>query len=126
MISFDDYMMGRAHDYPPTGDMVLNAQDLLMRVNNLLLKFGGFREVSSGYRPPSINAATPGASKHSKHMTCEAIDLEDVHGDLDAWCMEHLKNLSECGLYLEHPDSTPSWCHLQKCAPRSGNRVFRP
>jgi len=68
----------------------------------------------------------PGAAKGSKHLSCQAIDLEDRDGRLDAWCMAHLGVLEELQLWLEHPDATPGWCHLQILPPRSGLRVFYP
>lgn len=82
--------------------------------------------VTSGWRPVAINAATPGASARSLHITCEAIDLYDPEGALDDWCMNHLHVLKNLSLYLEHPAATKGWCHLQTRAPRSGNRVFYP
>jgi hypothetical protein len=82
--------------------------------------------VSRGWRPPTLNAATPGAAPKSKHMTGEAVDIYDPHGELGRWCLDHLHVLEACALYLEHPDATPTWCHLQTAAPRSGNQVFKP
>jgi uncharacterized protein YcbK (DUF882 family) len=82
--------------------------------------------VSSGWRPPSLNAKTAGAAPNSKHMTCQALDVYDPDGDLDEWCMENLAKLEEAGLWLEHPSATKGWCHLQIVPPRSGKRVFYP
>jgi hypothetical protein len=82
--------------------------------------------VSSGWRPQAINAALANASPRSKHLSCEAIDLEDPEGALDAWCLRNLDALEAVGLWLEHPDATPGWCHLQTVPPRSGRRVFMP
>jgi hypothetical protein len=110
--------------------MDTNAAVLLNRVNRLILKMPpGIVDdwvVSSGYRPPQINASTPGAAKHSLHMVCKAIDLEDAHGTVDDWCMHHLILLDQEGLWLEHPSATKGWCHLQSQPPRSGKRVFYP
>lgn len=74
----------------------------------------------------AVNTAVPGAAKNSKHIVCQAIDLNDHDGRLDAWCLANLDALEELGLWLEHPDATPGWCHLQTQPPRSGNRVFEP
>jgi len=84
------------------------------------------RKVTSGWRPATINATVPGAAHGSKHLSCLAIDLEDRNGALDAWCLAHPDVLEELGLWLEHPDATPGWCHLQTQPPRSGSRVFYP
>jgi hypothetical protein len=40
--------------------------------------------------------------------------------------MANLAVLEELQLWLEHPDATPGWCHLQILPPRSGRRVFYP
>lgn len=123
-----DYYMGRdkPHRSELTRELRANARETLRRVNALLRRAGLMRKVASGWRPATINAAVPGAAKGSKHITCLAIDLEDRNGALDAWCLANLDALEEFGLWLEHPDATPGWCHLQTQPPRSGNRVFYP
>lgn len=102
------------------------AEDTVARCNQLLDAFGESREVNSGWRPPEINAHTPGASRTSYHMTGQACDLHDPAGDLGFWCLDHLDTLQQLGLWLEYPSSTPGWCHVQTVAPRSGHRVFHP
>lgn len=128
MITLSDYYMGRDRRFPDelTDEKRSNAEEMVEKANELLQRFGETRKVNSGWRPASINQATVGAAKKSKHMECLAIDLEDKDGTLDEWCMENLEVLQEIGLWLEHPDSTDGWCHLQIIAPRSGNRVFKP
>lgn len=130
MITRDDYFMGRDKQYPTdmTPDIERNAFRMIGLANALLARFGEGRKVNSGWRPPTINANTPHASKTSLHMTGRAVDLEDAAGTLDAWCMSDfgLAQLKDIGLWLEHPDSTRGWCHLQMIPPGSGNRVFRP
>ncbi len=132
-----DYYMGRdkLHRSELTRELRANARDIVRRVNRLLKRaakqvpLGGAGiavTVSSGWRPATINAAVPGAAINSRHIHCLAIDLNDRDGQLDAWCMAHPEALEEFGLWLEHPDATPGWCHLQTRAPRSGNRVFEP
>jgi hypothetical protein len=123
-----DYYMGRDREYHAelTPELRANARETVGRVNRLLKRAGFTRRVTSGWRPAAVNATVPGAAKGSKHISCIAIDLEDRDGTLDAWCMAHLDVLEELGLWLEHPDATPDWCHLQTLPPRSGNRVFQP
>lgn len=123
-----DYYMGRdrLHRQELSRELRANARETLNRVNRLLRRAGLVRKVSSGWRPAAINAAVPGAAKGSKHLSCQAIDLEDSDGSLDAWCMANLGVLEELQLWLEHPDATPGWCHLQILPPRSGSRVFYP
>lgn len=130
MITRDDYFMGRELSYPTdmTPDIERNAFRMIALANALLARFGEGRKVNSGWRPPAVNANTANASKTSLHMTARAVDLEDKDGRLDAWCMSDLgqAQLKDIGLWLEHPDFTPNWCHLQMIPPGSGNRVFRP
>jgi hypothetical protein len=126
MISVAEYYMGRDKKYPLNDTLRANAEELVEKVNQLLSRFGEGRRVSSGWRPPQVNAATPGAAKRSLHMTCEAVDLEDEDGQLDDWCLDNLEVLQEIGLWLESPAATRRWCHLQIAPPRSGKRVFFP
>jgi hypothetical protein len=109
-----------------TDELRANADEVVSKVTELFSRFGESRRVTSGWRPPQINAQTPGAARKSLHMTCEAVDLEDPEGLLDDWCLEHPEILQEIGLWQEHPAATKGWCHLQIVPPRSGKRVFYP
>ena len=139
MITLTHYFMGRDKKYAADlGHDIREAAAKTVSQVNLLL--GQAKEqgvtlelhpstgtlVSSGWRPPAVNKATPGAALRSKHMTGHAIDIYDPDGDLDEWCLNHLHALESLGLYLEHPSATKGWCHLQTLPPRSGNRVFYP
>jgi hypothetical protein len=134
MITLTDYWMGRDQEYPNelTDAIRERASHTVSRANLLLTVYKddtGDSEpklVSSGWRPPQVNANVPNAAVRSKHMTGEAIDISDPEGDLDQWCMDNLQELEDIGLYLEHPSATKNWCHLQTVAPRSGKRVFYP
>jgi hypothetical protein len=128
VISVAEYYMGRDKKYLDLLTQTLreNAEETVSKANQLLQRFGEARKVTSGWRPPSVNAVTPRAAKRSLHMTCEAIDLEDEDGQLDDWCLDHPEVLQEIGLWQEHPASTKDWCHLQIVPPRSGRRVFYP
>lgn len=120
--------MGRDRIYRSalSREIQANAADLLERVNSLLAEFGEYRHVTSGWRPQQVNATTAGAAKRSNHMTGRAIDLEDIDGDLDEWCLDNPGALASRGLYQEHPAATKGWCHLQSVAPKSQKRVFYP
>ena len=128
MILLSDYWMGRDKENisDMTAEILENASETVNRANLLLRAFGQERTVNSGWRPPSVNAATPGAALKSKHMTGQAIDLADPEGDLDEWCFEHPDILESIGLWQEHPAATKNWCHLQIVPPKSGRRVFYP
>jgi len=124
-ISVAEYLMGRIKLEDLPQDQRADLARLLSAVNGLLIKFGQYRKVTSGYRTEVANTAAGGAKK-SNHRICAACDLEDRDGKLDAFCLNNLKLLEELGLYLEDPKSTQGWCHLQIKAPASGNRVFKP
>ena len=132
------YWMGRDKLYPLQLDTQTRANaartvDLANQLMNLASHAGvplpvnlAGNLVNSGWRPPAVNEATPGASRTSLHMTGQAIDLYDPDGAIDAWLMADLQPLEQLGLWLEHPDATPRWCHVQTLPPRSRNRVFKP
>ena len=128
LITLAQYYMGRdaEHAAELTAALKVNAAVTVERANRLLAHACLACEVTSGWRPHAVNAAVPNASPRSRHLTCEAVDLADPDGSLDAWCMRHLEVLAAIGLWLEHPDATPGWCHVQTVPPRSGRRVFEP
>ncbi|OHC66979.1 MAG: hypothetical protein A3H93_18115 [Rhodocyclales bacterium RIFCSPLOWO2_02_FULL_63_24] len=140
MIILSDYLMGRDALYPAalTEAITENAKDLLGRVNLLLSwaykenvrpaldKITG-THVASGWRPPMVNDATSNAAAHSSHLDGNGIDLRD-NGlrDLARWCLRNLDALDEIGLYMEDPQWTPTWVHLQRVPPKSRRRVYIP
>lgn len=124
-ISVAEYLMGRIKLEDLPQDQRADLARLLSAVNGLLIKFGQYRKVTSGYRTQQANTAAGGATK-SRHMEARAIDLSDPDGKLDEFCMANLDLLESLGLYLEHPSATKGWTHLQILPPRSGKRVFIP
>jgi hypothetical protein len=139
MITLTDYFAGRDKTYAKelTANLSANAGETVKRVNLLIVKLSAAGRavencpvsktpVTSGWRPPEVNANTQGAAPRSNHMTCLACDLYDPEGIIDDWCMNNLDALKEIGLWLEHPSSTKGWCHIQIVPPHSGNRVFYP
>ena len=101
-----------------------NLEDLIRKVNSL------------GYQPPMrassclrsikdqqrINPSAMGSS----HLYGAAIDIADPKGELAKWLETRVATLMNCGLWLENPEKTKGWIHLQTYAPRSMNRVFNP
>ena len=135
-----DYWMGRdtAHAAELTDAIRDNATELLGRVNLLLswayaddvrpaLDATTRTHVASGWRPQAINGATSNAAAKSRHLTGEAIDLRDNGTrDLARWCLKNLDALQEIGLWMEDPQWTPTWVHLQIVPPASHRRVYCP
>lgn len=115
--------MGRDKEYPLTPILEQNLSKLLIALNRFRATYGKPMIVSSGYRPGKYNKATGGAEK-SSHLTCEACDFSDPDGTLDEYCRNNVSVLEQCGLWLESPDKTPGWCHLD-IKPRN-NRIFLP
>lgn len=119
MISLKNYLTANGK-YPErekhpelTEELLNNAKNLLSKVNALLAEIGvNNAVVSSGFRPSSVNAATAGSSKRSSHMTCQAIDLVDPHGDLDALVAMNDVLKKKYGIWQEDLKSTPTWAHL--------------
>ncbi len=140
MITLADYFMGRdrTHGHLLGSDLRANAGRTVEAANKLLVlaKTAGVSLessprtgtiVSSGWRPPDINANTPNAAMRSLHMRCLAVDLFDPDGDLDAWLLDSADTvLSDLGLWLEHPAATKGWAHVQLLPPGSKRRVFYP
>lgn len=138
MITLAQYLMGRDAKYPlaMTPAIEHNALITIDLANRLLtlakgagvtiaeLPAGGV--VASGWRPPAVNAITPGASRTSLHMTGQAIDLYDPMGTLGRWMLRNPKVLQDLGLWQESPAETPGWSHVQTKPPASGSRVFMP
>ena len=143
MITITDYWMdGRDSKYriECTGQIQAAAIITVDRVNALLelAELDGIKrdKVSSGWRPPSINAATKNAAKSSKHLTGEACDIYDPDRALAQWCLKNTDVLAECGLWMESPawcakwnEKTQQWdywVHLQRIPPKSGKRIYVP
>jgi hypothetical protein len=110
-----------------TEEVQENAAETARRVSALV---GDYlkRWVSSGFRTSSVNAKTPGASKKSNHMRALAVDLETLGYFLKKdYSVNGEKSLLVLhDLYLEDPDYTKGWTHLQIVPPASGKRVFIP
>jgi uncharacterized protein YcbK (DUF882 family) len=102
-----------------------NAHTFVEKVNALLMRFGESRKLTSGFRDPKSNKAAMGSS-YSWHMFGLAADIEDRPGTLGAWVKEHPEALEACGLYAEHPTTTPGWVHVQSEPPPSKKRLFWP
>lgn len=134
MITLVEFYNGRDKIYAKDLTEIIKANAIvtLSRVNEIVAKYYELNpqvpknnKCNSGWRPPSVNAATPGASKLSNHMLGMAMDVSD-DGRFAKWLMSTigLLWLAKIGLWMEHPKDTPTWCHLQTVSPKSGNRVY--
>lgn len=132
MILLSEYFQSKPH----TPEHEAAATDLLARVENLCTTLawdypidpdtgtsisgskGGAGD--GGFR---LTTATTGSAK-SSHKEAKAVDIYDPANLLDDLITDAL--LTAYGLYREHPDDTPGWCHLTTRAPGSGRRTFKP
>jgi len=109
---------------------------LASKCNLLEIAFEHDLTITSGYRSPedqyriyrekgvTDTSKVPMGSSHLKGLAC---DFADTHGLLDLFLSRNNgEMLVKLGLYLEHPDSTPGWTHIQLNAPKSGKRIFYP
>jgi hypothetical protein len=137
MLTLNDYLTSsgkypeRANHVECTPEIKDKALDLMTKVNSCLLELGIHNaKASSGFRPSDVNKKTKNAAGKSNHMDADAIDLEgpQLGKMLQADYEKKKENslLVKHGLYLEHPNYTKSWTHLQDEAPKSGKRVFIP
>lgn len=124
MITREEVLMGRDKEYPLTPELETNLSRLLTALNKFRAAYGKPMLVTSGYRPGKYNKAAGGAKK-SAHLTLEACDFSDPEGKLASFCIQNLKLLAECGLWMESPAKTKGWVHLQiRSVP--GVRIFEP
>ena len=79
-------------------------------------------EVYGGFRPHEC----PIGAFDSSHKSAQAVDFFDPSGMIDEYLFSRQEKLIECGLYIEHPSSTPGWSHCTTRPPKSGHRVFFP
>ena len=123
MITPKDYLMGRDKIYPISKEQALAMADLLARINHLFATLKINAHITSGYRPGHFNKAAGGAAR-SGHLVCQAIDVADPQGELAELFKNNLKLLEEYGLWLEDPEHTLGWLHLD--TKERKNRIFKP
>jgi uncharacterized protein YcbK (DUF882 family) len=125
LVTKKEILMGRDKDYPLTKELEENLDKLHKALNKFRVAYGKPLIVTSGYRPGHHNDNAGGAKK-SAHMECLAVDFRDTDGAVDKFCVENQKLLEDLGLWLEHPDHTPGWCHLDlKVRSKRGGDLFR-
>jgi len=140
-ITLAQYWMGRdgTNPFDLSTQIRKNAEVLLALVNKLIAvaEADGVQfhinpvrksNLTSGWRPPSVNATTKGAAVNSLHMTGQAVDVYDPDGDFDEWLMSDRgqQAMKDLGIWHEHPAATKGWTHLQSKPPKSGRRTFYP
>lgn len=127
-ITKEELLKGRDKTYPNdyTQEVSDNLDELLPVINQVRDAYGIPMTVTSGWRPPSLNAITPGAANHSLHEQGLAVDILDTDGKLMEWVLENLQLMKDLGIYLEDFRYTPNWVHFGIRSPKSGHRIFVP
>lgn len=114
------------HNYPTTPEIEQNLKVLLERVNRIRMLWGQPMTVTSGLRSQADqNRINPNAPK-SNHLIGAACDIYDPDRELQQWCKANEPALEQLGLWMEDFSATPTWCHFQCKAPKSGHRFFMP
>ena len=128
MISMSELLKGRDQEYPDdyTQDVQDNLAKLLDALNVIRAAYAKPMTVNSGWRPPSVNAATPGAASHSAHCQGLAADIADPDGEVMKWVLENLQLMKDNGFYFEDFRWTTNWVHFGLRRPASGKRIFVP
>lgn len=138
VITYEQYVGKWDTSSDVTGNIEFNIRNRLLPIINDLCDYISSCEVDfpinpitkslisgtslGGFRPQTCTIGAP----KSNHKQGLAVDIYDPKGEIDAWCMTNKTTLAEFGVWLEHPDATPGWCHMQVVPPRSGSRVFKP
>lgn len=136
-IKIDEYFLDpvtkvdRRTQYPNEYEdsYLTNAIILLDKINSLLDELGITETtISSGWRPLSVNNKITNASKKSAHMIGKAIDLKDNSDQhLAKLIASQPELLRKYGLFLENPDSTKYWIHLDYLVRADRpSRIFNP
>jgi hypothetical protein len=133
MLTVDDVITssGKYPDRANSEDLTDTVRDnivkLISAVNLLLSEIEAAPLVSSGFRPYSVNGALKNSGKKSLHCKGLAVDLKDPTGSLKFKLIMNPYLLAKYGLWMEHFESTPGWCHLDMGdRPDRPVRIFRP
>lgn len=101
-----------------------NLEDLCRKVN--ALKYAPAMYASSCLRSLEDQKRINPKAMGSSHLYGCAVDIADPDNKLATFLLIMEEKLVECGLWMENPEYTPGWVHLQTYAPKSLNRVFNP
>lgn len=101
-----------------------NLEDLCRKVNQLCYEPPMY--ASSCLRSLADQKRINPKALGSSHLYGCAVDIADKNGRLALWLLSDIRRLEARGLWMEDPQYTKGWVHLQTYAPKSLNRVFIP
>jgi uncharacterized protein YcbK (DUF882 family) len=125
----------RRKEFPTEfNDQILqNSTKLLKQVNGLLTELGiKTSDVTSGWRPASVNGKITNAAKKSFHMLGMAVDLLDnANQDLSKLVASRPDLLKKYNLWMEDMNATKgqntNWTHLDIGIRQDRpSRIFKP
>ena len=79
-------------------------------------------ETYGGFRPQDCPIGAP----DSAHKQGLAVDRYDPNEQIDQYLLRRVDLLTQFGIYIEAPSSTPGWSHWSIRAPGSGHHIFYP
>jgi hypothetical protein len=110
----------------------VNYEALLHKCNILRKEYGKPMIVTSGFRSLEDHKRIyklKGISNPpmgSAHLRCQAIDFADSDKLLKNWVLNNVQFMIDIGFWIEDPQWTPTWLHLQIVPPKSHKRFFIP
>jgi uncharacterized protein YcbK (DUF882 family) len=118
------------HEYKTSPNVDKNLKILFERLLEFQSAFGTDLVITSGLRDDAQQQELIAQGKtnavHSKHLAGAAADILDADGKLSQFATTNIKLLEAIGFWIEHPDYTRGWVHLQILGPKSGKRIFIP
>jgi hypothetical protein len=112
--------------YMLTTELASNMAVLHKAINVVREAYGKPMIVTSGLRSKKDQERINPSAMGSKHLSAQAVDIEDTDGELAKWVKANVSVLETAGLWCEDLDHTRGWVHFQCVPPKSGNRFFIP
>ena len=117
-------------DNTPNQEQFKNMQAVAMNIfDKVRLNFGVPIFISSFFRSLKLNAATPGSSETSQHVTGEAIDIDADYFGKVTNCQIFLFILNNCiydQLIWEFgDDESPAWVHVSFSRTKNRMKVLK-
>ena len=116
------------HHFPMDIYQYENLSALAIICNEFLADYQYPVIINSGLRDMALQIEVdfPRHPKKSAHLVGCAVDIHDEQNRLLEYVLSHLDLARKIGLFFENPNWTPTWCHIQDVAPKSGHRFFVP
>ena len=121
MITIEELKKACTKPYPKEYEK--NAQECL-KAFNVFRKACGIPMTPSYFYRDVEYEKSKGRSGKSDHTRCLACDFIDRNGRLKQWVKDNEEAVKAMGIYVEHPDYTPTWLHLTIA--KKSRTLFKP